>query len=283
MRKVAIILGFVILLSATALSYHDYLWTYEWTGQNFWEKSIIANGHFTFYRESVEEDADSVNDILFPVEAGFAFDKLWSVSAVIPIQKLGGIPEDSEISSFGISNIWMKGKFIPMLGPNISLGPRIGIRLPVGTEGHKVDALAVDAAGLIRLGYVEDFPMVISAQAGLRYELEKDNNKLPSYFYVLAEPGYKVNWRLTTYGVVGFAFPITKGKTAAPETPDGYIEYDGDNHMWFGGKATMKISPSVTADGTFQYRIWEYPSEEGQPDMTKSWFFGAGITANIGL
>lgn len=279
MRKVAIILGFVILLSATALSYHDYLWTYEWTGQNFWEKSIIANGHFTFYRESVEENADSVNDILFPVEAGFAFDKLWSVSAVIPIQKLGGIPEDSEISSFGISNIWMKGKFIPMLGPNISLGPRIGIRLPVGSEGHKVDALAIDAAGLIRVGYVEDFPMVISAQVGLRlpFEYEKELGektikfKEPTVFYFVGEPGFKVNWRMTVYGVIGMALPVTKEK-------EGEKEIDAKKAIWFGAKDTMKLSPSLTLDGTFQYMISEYPD-----NYTKSWFFGVGCTANINL
>jgi hypothetical protein len=248
--------GLILLISGISLAFHDYLYTYEWTGQNFFEKSLVLNGHFTYMKPGT--------NILFPVEVGFAIDKLWSASVVIPIEKLD-IPDNA----FGISNIWVKGKFIPMLGPNISIGPRFAFRLPVGSNGHKWDAFGMDFAGLIRMGYVEDFPLVISAQTGLRLELEKDNNKLPSYFYFICEPGFKINWRLTTYGVLGFAIPVTKAKVAG-------VEQDGAKDMWFGGKMTMKLSPSLTADGMFQYRIWKYA--EGAP---KSWFVGFGVTANI--
>ncbi|MGQ9705557.1 MAG: hypothetical protein ACUVWP_00955 [bacterium] len=252
--------GLILLISGISLAFHDYVWTYEWTGQNFFEKSLMLNGHFTFMKPGT--------NILFPIEAGFAFDKLWSASFIIPIEKL-----DMENHAFGIGNMWAKGKFIPMLGPNISLGPRFAIRLPIGSEGHKVDQLALDLAGLVRMGYVEDFPMVISAQTGIRLEFAKDEIKAPSYFYFIGEPGFKINWRLTAYGVIGFAMPITKGVMVNGE---GTEEYDGSKHMWFGGKATMKLSPSLTADGQFQYRIWEYA--EG---ADKSWFVGAGVTANI--
>jgi len=251
--------GLIFIISGISLAFHDYLWTYEWTGQNFFEKSLMLNGHFTYGKNLITE-----NDILFPVEVGFAFDKLWSASFIIPIEKF-----DQDENAFGMGNIWAKGKFIPMLGPNISLGPRFAIRLPIGSTGHKTDALALDLAGLVRMGYVEEFPMVISVQTGLRLEFAKDEIKAPSYFYFVGEPGFKINWRLTTYGVLGFAIPVTKAKA-------GTIETDGPKFMWFGGKATMKLSPSLTADGTFQYRIWKYGTDE-----PNSWFIGAGVTANI--
>jgi len=248
-------------VSASAVFYHPVI-TFEHCAQNFTPKAFIANGHFVFYMTEANAAGDRTKIIYFPIEAGFAFDERWSASFIIPIEDIMPAVGDSD---FGIADPWVKGKFIPMLGPNISIGPRIAIRLPFGSEGHAVERLAVDFAGLFHMGYVTSF--ILDAQVGMTLELAKDNTKSPSPFYFVAEPGYAFNPKMSFNGVFGVSIPVIDGEAAG-------VAYDGVKEYWVGEKFNWKLSPNVTVNEVFNYRI-------GEDAAGKDLYFGAGVTANI--
>lgn len=279
MRKVILLTAVLVIgLISTSFGFYDNLWTFENTGQNFWDGAIIANGHFVYYMHPDADDIagdDSTSKIIFPLDVGYAIDEKWGVSFILPIEYWGDLGEQEGFSSFGLMDPWIKAKFIPMLGPNISVGPRIGIRLPFGSDGHAIKRFALDFGGLLKIGYKTSFHL--NAQTGVRLEFKKTENdvenKSPSYLYFIAEPGYLINPDIDILGVLGVQFPVADGITNG-------VDVEGSKNMWFGGKMNYKISPNVTLDGTFQYLIW---NKIGDVDMGKDLFFGAGCIATIPL
>ncbi len=257
------LLVLVGVASAPAVFYHDVI-TFENCAQNFTPKAFIVNGHFAFYMSEAVADARN-KAILFPLDVGFAFDERWSASFIIPL--VNNMPAVGD-SKFGLADPWIKGKFIPMLGPNISVGPRIAFRLPVGTDGIAVKRMAIDFAGLFHMGYTTAFKL--DAQIGMTMELAKDNVKSPSPFYFVAEPGYAFNPKMSFCGIIGVAIPVLKGEDALGAEVDGVKEY------WVGEKFNWKLSPNVTINEVFSYRL-------GEELAGKDLYFGAGVTANIPL
>ena len=262
------LLVLVGVASAPAVFYHPMI-TFEHCAQNFTPKALIANGHFVFYMSEAVEGARN-KAILFPLDVGFAFDERWSASFVLPLVKTMPVDDpitpDVEKGKFGLADPWLKGKFIPMLGPNISVGPRIAFRLPVGTEGIAIKHMAVDFAGLFHMGYTTAFKL--DAQIGMTMELAKDNVKSPSPFYFVAEPGYAFNPKMSFCGIIGVAIPVLKGEDALGAEVDGVKEY------WVGEKFNWKLSPNVTINEVFSYRL-------GEEAAGKDLYFGAGVTATI--
>jgi hypothetical protein len=120
------------------------------------------------------------------------------------------------------------------------------------------------------MGYVTSF--ILDAQVGATIELAKDNVKDPSPFYFIAEPGYAFNPKMSFNGIIGVSIPILKGET--PLVP----EVDGEKHAWVGEKFNWKVSPNVTVNEIFSYKVW---SKIGDFDGSKDFYFGAGVTANI--
>jgi hypothetical protein len=288
MRKYFLITAILLIaLVSASFGFYDNLWTFENTGQNFWKGAIMANGHFVFYKVPDNGDTDLVDEskniIYFPVEAGYAINEMWGISFILPLRYSGDLAD----SNFGLQDPWIKAKFLPKVGPNISIGPRIGIRLPFGSENHAIKRFALDVGGLLKIGYKTKFHL--NAQTGIRLPFSKTEEvggvdvtaKEQTDLYFIAEPGYLVGPKIDILGVFGMRFPI-----AAGTTDDRNDANDTKNtQMWFGGKTTFKVSPNVTLDGTFQYMImnkWKV-GDNDSVDLTKDFFFGIGCIATIPL
>ncbi len=259
------LLVFAGIASASAVFYHDVI-TFENCAQNHTPKAVITNGYFIYYKAKADT-GDSY--IYFPIHVGYAFDERWSASFIMPLEYYmsGTAGIDNE---FYLNNLWIKGKFIPMLKPNISVGPRIAFRLPIGTDRGTdygpEDCMAIDFAGLFHMGYTTAFKL--DAQIGMTLEMAKNNVKDPSPFYFVAEYGYEFNPKMSFSGVFGVAIPVIKGETAGVQNPNDPKEY------WVGEKFNWKLSPNVTINEVFSYRL-------GDSNTTKDIYFGAGVTANI--
>lgn len=256
------------VIGANAEFFHPMI-TFENTAQNFTPKAFIANGHFAYYKNG---GTDTGGALFIPLEVGYAFDERWSASFILPLEKTmpfgGG-------GKFGLADPWIKGKFIPMLGPNFSIGPRIAFRLPVGTDGIATKHIAIDFAGLVHLGYKTAFKL--DAQLGMTLELKKTDagveSKFPSPFYLIAEPGYAFNPKISFNGIIGLSIPVIKGKAGA-------VDVDGEKNAWVGEKFHWILSPNVTMNEVFSYKVW---SKIGDIDGSKDFYFGAGVTATIPL
>ncbi len=278
MKRLIAFTALLVLVGAASVSaevfFHPMI-TFENCAQNYTPKALIANGHFVFYMSEAVADARD-KAIHFPLDVGFAFDERWSASFVLPLVKTMPVDDpitpDVEKGKFGLADPWIKGKFIPMLGPNISVGPRIAFRLPVGTDGIAVKHMAIDFAGLFHMGYTTAFKL--DAQVGMTLELAKDNVKSPSPFYFVAEPGYAFNPKMSFCGIIGVAIPVLKGEELDPTNPGQTRDVDGFKEYWVGEKFNWKLSPNVTINEVFSYRL-------GDSDTTKDLYFGAGVTATI--
>lgn len=255
------------VIGANAEFFHPMI-TFENTAQNFTPKAFIANGHFAYYKFG---GTATGGFLAIPLEIGFAFDERWSASFVLPLVKT--MPNGGG-GNFGIDQPWLKGKFIPMIAPNISLGPRIAFRLPLASNTiNPIKAMAIDFAGLVHLGYKTAFKL--DAQIGMTLELSKTiatvDHKAASPFYFIAEPGYAFNPKMSFNGIIGLSIPVIKGKLGA-------VDVDGEKMAWVGEKFHWAFSPNVTMNEVFSYKVW---SKTGALKGAKDFYFGAGVTANI--
>lgn len=261
---ISALLVLICTVSAEAVFYHDVI-TFEHCAQNPYPKAVIANGHFILYiHEDPGVGASSYTDMLFPLDFGFAFDERWSVSFVLPLRYIVSWGADRK---FAIANPWIKGKFIPMFGSNLSLGPRIAFRLPMGAGSFFLQSIAFDFAALVHMGYTTAF--TLDAQLGMTLEfiLGEYGLKNPSPIYFIAEPGYAFNPIISFNGVFGLAIPVIDGKG------DG-VTHEGANQYWAGEEFHFILSPNVTFNEVFSYRF-------GETTNRNDLYFGGGVTATI--
>jgi len=80
----------------------------------------------------------SGRDIWVPIRAGYSFNKSFSSGFVIPFvsflhktKAAYGIPEEHE-SNTGIGNPWVWGKVISSVSDGFFIGPRFGVKIPIG-------------------------------------------------------------------------------------------------------------------------------------------------------
>lgn len=271
MRLISLAFLLVCVISTTASAlyrssevFYNPLITWENCAQNAYAKSIIAQAGLVFYKESGEE-SDKFFQI--PVEFSFVGPRWFSASFLLPLQVYTPAEESSK---FGISKPWIKAKFIPQLTKNLSLGARFGLRLPIESSNpyNTVKTSAIDLALLVHNVYKSH--LLFDAQLGMTLEFAKDNQKNPSPFYFIAEPGYALNSKIIIQGVLGSSVPVTKGKKA------GGSEYTGFKETWVGEKFSWRVSTVVAIQQIFSYRL-------GDKTAGKDLFFGFSLTTSIPL
>jgi len=258
---ISALLVLMCTVSAKAVFYNDMI-TFENCAQNPYPKAAIANAHFILYfHEAPGVGASSYTNMLFPLDLGFAFDERWSASFVLPLCYIVSWDGDRK---FAIANPWIKGKFIPKLTPNFSLGPRIAFRLPVGTDIYSLEDMAFDFAALMHVGYNTAFTLDAQIGMTLEFRFGEYGLKNPSYLYFIGEPGYTFNRTISFNGVFGLATPVIDGKA------DG-VTFEGINGYWAGEKLHFKLSPNITINEIFNYQF-------GESRATNDRYLGGGVT-----
>ncbi len=208
--------------------------------------SITSKG---FDNDSKAQDlVNDVNLLAVPIDLGYAFDERWLADVTVQLLQ----PSVGDTSTFGIGDVWVKARGVWETGNDFYLGPRLGIKIPVGKVDYADtnlelgdDQMDIDF-GAVAAKYGGETHFKATGQLGFRYrmkytysEYEPTTQTTYSYdvtpgtlIYVDLAPGFGVgpNQLFQVYVPIGYTTSM-KDKVDVPANwPAGVPEPEGQSH-----------------------------------------------------
>ena len=222
-------------------------------------------------REPLDPNYDfKANNIWVPIKIGYSFNEMFSAGIVIPLYMPSSETTTSneegnavtvKQTNTGLANPWIWGKGVFALGGGFLLGPRLGIKIPVGAytiEDQAKDlfddpqadekaltgdkSLAIDIAALFACR-PESCPFRLDGQLAVRYSMEG-----------------KYSWDETWYPTTGDSYDVSVEYT---DTPGMTLNFKAMPGIAFGSKyefetyliadyyrllTDTKVKETITAD-----------------------------------
>jgi hypothetical protein len=191
-------------------------------------------------------DDKKPNALLVPLDVGYAFNE--HIMADVTLQILRSsytmpatlTEPEKKVNAMGLGDIWVKARGLWETATDFYLGPRLGVKIPVGTVDYEDtkpylgdDQMDIDVA-LVAGKYGENTKFVMSGQAGFRYRMKKTVT-VPGYIptfeydytpgmmiYLHAEPGIAVSsdQAFQIYVPIGYAMSMKDKADATGDWPD---------------------------------------------------------------
>ncbi|MGQ9705971.1 MAG: hypothetical protein ACUVWP_03070 [bacterium] len=226
----------------------DYVYTNENTYISSFPRQFQLYSYLTFIHPTeIKSDTIEYNIITMQFDLGIVLSQFMSMSLTVPIIYDDSMKElfpDLDVSEIGITNPWMKGRFIFRMGNYLSGGIRAGVRLPVGTERYTIKPLSIDLSYLTNIGY--EIPFNTQIQIGYRYEGRHKDIKAPSFIYLTIKEIIPIGQRIEPFGGFGITFPLNKYY-------DGLNKYEAKRCIWFDCGVSYTLTKTSKITGFVSY------------------------------
>jgi len=228
----------------------DYIYTHEHTYINQYPREFQIDSHLTFIHPTqLQSSTTKYNIITTQIDLGIVFSQSISLSFTLPIiydDSMKDIFKNLEFSEIGITNPWLKGKFLFSLGNYLKGGIRGGLRLPIGTERYEVKPISTDLCYLTQFGY--EIPLNTQVQIGYRYEGTNKNIRAPSFAYLIIKEIIPIGQRVEPSVGFGITFPLNKYH-------DGFYVYEANRYIWFESGVNYILTKTIKINGLINYGV----------------------------
>jgi hypothetical protein len=157
-----------------------------------------------------ETDDSKPNALLVPLDVGYAFNEhimadvtlqiLRPSYTMIEVNPQTGAKTETNVNAMGLGDIWVKARGLWETATDFYLGPRLGVKIPVGKvdyEDNKPelgdDQMDIDVA-LVAGKYGESTKFVMSGQAGFRYRMEQKDGRVTVRYEDPQNPGVELTY-----------------------------------------------------------------------------------------
>jgi hypothetical protein len=211
---------------------------------------------------NAEDVTGKPNALLVPIDVGYVFNQHIMADVTLqvlrPSYTMAATETEPEktVNAMGLGDVWVKARGLWETSTDFYLGPRLGVKAPVGKVDYADDKpdlgddqMDVDMA-LVVGKYGEATKFVMSGQAGFRYRMKRtvpeavvdpatgetitvDVDETPGMMlYLHAEPGMAVNrdQSFQIYVPVGYEMSMEDKYDVPSDWPTGAAEPEGASH-----------------------------------------------------
>jgi hypothetical protein len=238
---------------------YDGLITFDHTGMPITAGAGHLNGavgywtaNKAFADDSKAYDVAGDNTLIaVPIDLGYAFDEQWMADVTVQLLR----PQTGNYDTFGLGDVWVKVRGLFDTGNDTLLGPRLAVKVPVGTVDYTDtapelgdDQMDVDLAAVFSK-YGGDTHFKASAQLGFRYRMKYttstydtvsgntyDIDTTPGMLiYIDAEPGFGIgpDQFFQIYVPIGYVTSMEDSLDYPANWPQGTPMPSGLSHNTF--------------------------------------------------